>query len=219
MNVSGPGIGRPAHGPAERYRVCVVALGSGSHVRSTGVAYAADVRTSAADAAAGRSSVAASAATETSRRVRMSDTQRGRGSAERRSRSRGRGARRRRRRCRAGRRRPRARARAAGRRRHRRRSRSPADAAAALGALAGRHGADGLGDGAGEQVDGVRLPGRLQLGAEHGLGVRLRGGEQLELVTRAPRRGGLAGLGLLTGASRCRALRGRRARSGRRGGV
>ena len=54
----------------------------------------------------------------------------------------------------------------------------------------------------------------FELGAQHGLGVRLRGGEQLELVTRAPRCGGLAAPWPADArAARCRELRGRRARS------
>ena len=103
----------------------------------------------------------------------------------------------------------------------------PAGAAAALGRALGGHGADRLGDGAGEQIDGVRLPRRPQLRAQHGLGVRLRGGEQLHLMALAALRRGLARRGLLTGAAGGCALRGRRParrdghgrRVGARGGV
>ena len=76
---------------------------------------------------------------------------------------------------------------------------------AALRQRAGGRGADRLGDRAGEDVDGFGALGRGELGARDCLGVRLRGGEQLELVRRACCAASLAGLGLRR--ARCAAAR------------
>ena len=89
--------------------------------------------------------------------------------------------------------------------------------------LTGRSGADRVCDRDGERVDSVGAPCCGELRAQHRLGVRLRGGEQLHLVAMALQRE-LAGLGLSLRllrrcALRCE-LRGRRpARRRRRVGA